>query len=69
MLLRKTSPQTLFRLAMACLALFGILGVPSLKAQLSEDLLDSLRGALLGANIALVFLAFRLQRQQRGGAP
>ena len=63
MLLKIKSPRTIFRLAMMCLALFGILGFPSLASTFSEDLLDGVRGALLGATIVLVYLTFRLRKR------
>ena len=67
MLLKVTNPRTIFRIAMICLALFGCLGIPSLASTFSEDLLDGLRGALLGATVVLIYLTFRLQRKQEDG--
>ena len=60
------NPRTMFRVAMACLALFGLLGFSRLSAMFNEDLLDGLRGALLGATLALIYLTFRLQRRRDG---
>ena len=68
MLLKVKSPRTIVRLAMMCLALFGGLGIPSLSSRFSEDLLDGMRGALLGATVVLIYLTFRLQRRRRFGA-
>jgi hypothetical protein len=48
--------------------LFGGLGMPSLSSRVSEDLLDGVRGALLGAAVVLIYLTFRLQRRRRVGA-
>lgn len=62
MLLKATNPRTIFRAAMASLALFGVLGMPSLSTSLGEDVVDGIRGALLGATIGLLYLAFRHQR-------
>lgn len=59
MLLRNTTPQAIFRIAYACLALFGLLGMPSLSSHVGEDVLDGMRGALIGATIAFMFLGFR----------
>jgi hypothetical protein len=68
MLLKTTNPRTLFRFAMASLALFGVLGMVHLPATVSEDIVDGTRGALLGATIALLYLAFHLQRKRNVGA-
>ena len=65
MLLEVKNPRTLFRLAMACLALFGGLGMVHPPSTFSEGVLDGARGALLGATVALIALTFRLQ-QKRG---
>ena len=58
MLLKTTHPRTIFRLAMASLALFGVLGIVHLPESFREDVVDGIRGALLGASIALLYLAF-----------
>ena len=63
MLLKAKNPRTIFRVAFACLALSGVLGIPSVSASLGVDLVDALRGALLGATVALLYFAFRLQRR------
>jgi len=68
MLLKVRTPRTLFRAAMLSLALFGGLGMPSLASKLNEDTLDGVRGALLGAAVALIYLTFRLQRKREDGA-
>ena len=65
MLLAVKHPRTIFRLAMACLALFGVLGLVHRPSMISEDLVDAARGALLGATIVLVYLTFRLQRTRQ----
>ena len=67
MLLKVKSPRTIFRLAMVCLALFGAFGIPSLASKVSADLLDGVRGALLGATVVLIYLTFRLQRRRQVG--
>ena len=67
MLLKTTNPRTIFRLAMASLALFGLLGIVHLPEAFSEDLVDGTRGALLGATIALLYLTFRLKRMRNDG--
>jgi hypothetical protein len=68
MLLKVKSPRTIFRAAMMCVALCGGLGIPSLSSRVSEDLLDGVRGALLGAAVVLIYLTFRLQRRRWFGA-
>ena len=65
MLLKTTNPRTIFRLAMASLALFGVLGIVHLPETVSIDMVDGMRGALLGASIALLYLAFRLGRTRK----
>jgi multisubunit Na+/H+ antiporter MnhG subunit len=64
MLLETTNSRTIFRLAMASLALFGLLGMVRLPATFSEDLVDATRGALLGASIALLYLLFRRRKKR-----
>jgi len=68
MLLKVKNPRTIFRAAMLCLALFASLGMPALASKFGGDLLDGLRGALLGATIALIHLTFRLQRSRKTGS-
>jgi hypothetical protein len=68
MLLKTTNPRTIFSAAMTCLALFGALGIPSVSSRFTEGLFDGMRGALLGATVALIYLTFRLKRQQETGA-
>jgi hypothetical protein len=63
-MLETTNPRTIFRLAMASLALFGILGIVHLPATFSEDVVDGTRGALLGTSIALLYLFFRRRRKR-----
>ena len=65
MLLKTNNPRTIFRLAMASLALFGVLGIVHLPETFSDDMVDGMRGALLGASIAFLYLAFRLGRKQK----
>jgi hypothetical protein len=67
MLLKTKNPRTIFRLAMASLALFGLLGMLHLPEGFSEGMVDGMRGALLGATIALLYLAFRLERRRKDG--
>ena len=66
MLLKTNNSRMIFRLAMACLALFGILGIVHPASTFSEDVLDGTRGALIGASIALLYLAFRVERTRKG---
>ena len=66
MLIHMTHPRTIFQLAMACLAVFGILGFIHPPSTFSEDMIDATRGALLGATITLLYLRSRIQRN-RGG--
>lgn len=68
MLLKTKSPRWIFRVAMMCLALFGILGMPSASSTFSEDLLDGVRGALLGATMVFVYLTFRLRKRENGAS-
>ena len=71
MLLKKTNPQVMMTIAFACLALFGALGLPSLTANESDftkGLVDGARGALMGATVALIYLASRARRQRGNGA-
>jgi hypothetical protein len=59
MLLKMNSPRTLSRLALGALALFGVLGMLHPSSSFGEGLVDGMRGALLGATIALVYLTSR----------
>ena len=68
MLLKVKDPRTVFRFAMACLALFGGLGIRPLASGFGGDLLDGVRGALLGATVVLVYLTFRLRRNREHDA-
>lgn len=65
MLVKTTNPRTMFRFAMAFLALFGVLGIVHLPARFSEDMVDGVRGAALGASIAILYLALRLERKRK----
>ena len=65
MLLKTKNPRTIFRLAMASLALFGGLGIVRLPEMFSEGMVDGMRGALLGATIAFLYVAFRLERKRK----
>ena len=65
MLLERNNPRMIFRLAMASLALFGLLGIVHLPATFSENMVDGMRGALLGATIALLYLAFHRAKAER----
>ena len=65
MLLDVKNSRTIFRVAMICLALFGVLGMPRVSSAFGEGLLDGMRGALLGASVALIYLTFRLRARQR----
>ena len=65
MLLDVKHPRSVFRLALACLALFGVLGMVHLPSPVGEDIVDATRGALLGATIVFVYLALRVQRRRR----
>jgi hypothetical protein len=69
MLLKTTNPRTIFRLAMAALALFGLLGIVHLPATVSEDMVDGMRGGLLGVTIALLYLVFHLKRKRENDGP
>ena len=57
-------PSTLWRWAMVCLlAFFALTLVARVVPSASEDLVDGIRGALLGATIALIVLAGVLKRR------
>jgi hypothetical protein len=63
MLLRTGRSRTLFKASMVSLILFN--AVPLLLRPFPSvpvDVIDAVRGALLGATIALVFLFFRSRR-------
>lgn len=62
MVFKLTNPRSIFRAAAACLALFGILGIPRVASSFGEGMLDGARGALLGAAVGLLYLMFRRQR-------
>jgi hypothetical protein len=62
MLLKVKHPRTIFRLAMGCLLVFSGLGLMNPASTFSQDVVDGMRGALLGATIVLVYLTFRLKR-------
>jgi hypothetical protein len=69
MLLRTGRPRMLFKTSMVSLILFNALPLllrpfPSV----SVDIIDGIRGALLGATIALLFLFFRSRRLEQGDA-
>jgi hypothetical protein len=68
MLLRAGRSRMLFKASMVSLLLFSALPLllrpfPSVTV----DIVDGLRGALLGATLALVFLFFRSRRLEQGG--
>ena len=57
-------PSTLWRWAMVCLlAFFARTLVARVIPSASEDLVDGIRGVLLGATIALIVLAGVLKRR------
>ena len=63
MLLRAGRSRTLFKASMVLLVLFN--GLPLLLRPFRSvpvDFVDGVRGALLGATIALLFLYFRSRR-------
>ena len=69
MLLHTGRPRALFRASMVSLILFNALPLllrpfPSVPV----DIIDGIRGALLGATLALIFLFFRSRRSEQGGA-
>ena len=69
MLLHTGRSRVLFRASMVSLILFNAL--PLLLRPfppVSVDIIDGIRGALLGATIALLFLFFRSRRSEQGGA-
>jgi hypothetical protein len=63
MLLKTQTPRTLFRFALSSLALFGLLGMLHPAGRVAEGAIDGARGALIGATVALLYLATRAQRQ------
>jgi hypothetical protein len=57
-------PSTLWRWAMVCLlAFFALTLVARVTPLASEDLVDGIRGALLGATLALMVLSGVLKRR------
>lgn len=59
---------TVLRLAMLCLLLFSVLGYAARGATgLREDVVDGLRGLLLGMQLAFTFWFFRLPGVRRCG--
>jgi hypothetical protein len=68
MLLKKNA-RFVWRLAMLCLLAFSTMNVIArYTPQTSQDLLDGVRGALLGAALGLVFVAGVIKRRDgRGG--
>jgi hypothetical protein len=58
------NPSTLWRWAMVCLlAFFALPLVTRITPLASQDLLDGIRGALLGATLALMALSGALKRR------
>jgi hypothetical protein len=63
LLKRTTNPTTLWRAAMSCLlAFFAITLVARSAPATWQDLLDGVRGATLGATLALMFLVGMVKR-------
>ncbi len=59
---------TILRIAMLCLLLFSLLGYAAGRATgFREDVVDGVRGLLLGMQLALVFWYFRLPGAERCG--
>ena len=65
MLLPVKDPRTLTRFSLIALALFGILGMVDAAGGFGEGILDGVRGALIGAAIAFLFLASRAHRRRQ----
>jgi hypothetical protein len=66
MLLRTGRPRMLFKASMVSLILFNALPLllrPFPSAPV--DMVDGIRGALLGATLALLFLFFRSRRSEQ----
>jgi hypothetical protein len=64
LLMRRTNPATLWRSAMACLlAFFAVTWIARSAPSTWQDLLDGVRGAMLGATLALMFLMGVVKRQ------
>ena len=69
MLLHAVRSRALFRASLVSLILFNALPLllrpfPSVPV----DLVDAVRGAMLGATIALLYLFFRSRRSERRGS-
>ena len=67
MLLKKANPQSMIHIALVCLALFGVLGLPSLtsgETDFTKGLVDGVRGALMGATAVLIYLSSRARREK-----
>jgi hypothetical protein len=66
MLLKSRNPRTVWRIAMVCLlAFFALPLVTRSLPSTWQDLIDGVRGALLGATLALMAVSGVLKR--RGG--
>jgi hypothetical protein len=64
LLKRNTNPATLLRSAMACLlAFFAVTLIARSAPSTWQDLLDGLRGAILGATLALMILTGVVKRR------
>jgi hypothetical protein len=64
LLKRNTNPATLWRSAMACLlAFFAVTLIARSAPSAWQDLLDGLRGAILGATLALMILTGVVKRR------
>ena len=65
LLKRQTNPATLWRLAMASLLAFFVITLISRSAPTNwQDLLDGMRGAMLGATLALMALTAVARRRR-----
>jgi hypothetical protein len=65
LLKRRTNPSALWRYAMVCLLAFFALTLVARSASPSwADLLDGVRGAMLGATLALMGLTAAAQRRR-----
>jgi hypothetical protein len=65
LLKRRTNPTTLWRSAMACLLAFFAVTLISRSAPSDwQDLLDGVRGAMLGATLGLMVLTAVVQRRR-----
>ena len=64
MLLKKGNPRTVFRAALGCLLVFSLLPLVTRHAGSQWiDVIDGVRGVLLGAMIALIAVSGVLQRR------